>query len=132
MTNSILIGKTIYKLLSESQELTKYLENKIYPLVADSDTTFPFITFSRDNVTPSALTKDGIHEDTVSFSIMVVSNAYLVSLEIANLIRGIFEKKKIIGEDLVMNYVELSGIIEDYQEDSFTQNLRFTCKVTNK
>ena len=44
MTNSILLGKSIYKLLSASPELKTYVDSKIFPLIADNDVSFPFIT----------------------------------------------------------------------------------------
>lgn len=131
MTNSILISKTIYELLNASKNLKSYVDERIYPLVAESDTSFPFITYSRDSVSPSSHTKDGLHEDTVSFSILVVSNNYLNSLEIANICRGIFEKRKITSDDLVLEYTELVGIVEEFMDDSYTQSLKFTGVVRN-
>lgn len=131
MTNSILISKTIYELLNGSEKLKVFVGDRIYPLVAESDTSFPFITYTRDSISPSSHTKDGLHEDTVSFSILVVSNAYLNSLEIANICRGIFEKRKIVSEDLVLEYTELVGIVEEFMDNSYTQSLKFTTKVIN-
>lgn len=131
MTNSILISKTIYELLNASKNLKSYVDERIYPLVAESDTSFPFITYSRDSISPSSHTKDGLHEDTVSFSILVVSNNYLNSLEIANICRGIFEKRKITSDDLVLEYTELVGIVEEFMDDSYTQSLKFTSIVRN-
>lgn len=132
MTNSILLGKSIFNLLSASTDLQKYIGTKIYPLVADNDVSFPFITYSRESVYPSDSTKDGYHEDTCTFSVLVVSQKYIESLEIANICRGIFEKRRIISEGLILEYVMLESISEDYTENSFTQNLTFTCKVTDK
>lgn len=132
MTNSILLGKSIFKLLSASEELKTYVDKRIYPLIADNDTSFPFITYSRDSIYPSSSTKDGYHEDTCTFSILIVSLEYLKSLEIANICRGIFEKRKIESEGLILEYVELTSISEEYQDNSYIQNLSFQCKVTDK
>lgn len=134
MTNSILLGKAIFKLLSESRELqeVKIDPKKIMPLIADNDISFPFITYSRDSIYPSSLTKDGIHEDTCTFSIFIVSQKYIESLEIANICRGIFEKRKLESEGLILEYVQLSSVTEEYQDNSYVQNLSFQCKVTDK
>lgn len=94
MTNSILLGKSIYKLLSASPELKTYVDSKIFPLIADNDVSFPFITYSRDSIYPSSSTKDGYHEDTCTFSILIVSQEYLTSLEIANICRESLRKGK--------------------------------------
>lgn len=125
MVNSILIGKTIYKLLTESDELKKYVGNKIYPLVADNDVSFPFIIYYRTNIR-NLVDKDGYYEDEVSFSVIVVSNKYLESLEIANIVRGIFEKKK-LTEDIYNCTVE--DIDEDFRENAYIQQIYFNCKM---
>lgn len=125
MVNSILIGKTIYKLLTESDELKEYVGNKIYPLVADENVSFPFVIYYRTNI-KNLTNKDGYYEDEVSFSVIVVSNKYLESLEIANIIRSIFEKRQ-LTEDIYNVTVE--DIDEDFRENAYIQQLYFNCKM---
>lgn len=126
MVDSILIGKTIYNLLNSSDELKKYVDNKIYPLVADEGVTFPFVVFYRTQIR-NVVCKDGYYEDEVGFSIIAVSNKYLESLEIANIIRSIFEKKK-LTETIYNCTVE--DIDEDYKENAYIQQIYFNCKIT--
>ena len=65
MDNSILIGKYIYKLLTEDEVLAKIVTpKKIFPLVANAETTYPFIVYSRTGLNVEYC-KDGIVEDTV-------------------------------------------------------------------
>ena len=90
MNNSILIGKLIYERLSSNPELKEYVNDKIFPLIAEQETTFPYIAFSKDSITPY-YTKGGNYEDTVSVQIIVASTDYLESLNIANIVRKIFE-----------------------------------------
>lgn len=125
MVNSILIGKTIYKLLSESEELKQYVGDKVYPLIADEDVTFPFIVYYRTQIRSNGC-KDGYYEDDVSFTIIVVSNNYLQSLEIANVVRKIFEKKR-LTEDIT--YCTVDDIDEDYRENAYVQQIYFSCKM---
>lgn len=125
MVNSILIGKTIYKLLSESEDLQKFVGDKVYPLVANDDVTFPFITYYRTDITSNGC-KDGYYEDDVTFTIIVVSNKYFETLEIANIVRSIFEKKR-LTENITNCIVE--SIDEDYREGGFIQQLYFRCKM---
>ena len=127
MIDSILIGKTLYKLLTESNELKEYVGENIYPLIADDGVTFPFIIYFRTSI-KNVSCKDGYFEDEVSFSVMVVSNKYIESLEIANLVRGILEKKKL--SDKIYNCT-VEDVDEDYKENAFVQILYFNCKVTN-
>ena len=128
MVNSILIGKTIYKLLTDSDELKDYVGNKIYPLIADDGVTFPFIIYYRTSIR-NTVCKDGYYEDEVSFSIIAVSNSYIQSLEIANIIRSIFEKKKL--SDTIFNCT-VEDIDEDYRDNAYVQQLDFNCKITSK
>lgn len=127
MVNSILIGKTIYKLLTDSDELKNYVGNKIYPLIADDGVTFPFIIYYRTSIR-NTVCKDGYYEDEVSFSIIAVSNSYIQSLEIANIIRSIFEKEKLT--DNIYNCA-VEDIDEDYRDNAYVQQLDFNCKITN-
>ena len=131
MTNSILIGKVIYKLLKEDPDLKGYIGSRIFPLVAENDTNYPFITYSRDTIFPSMSTKDGSHEDTCNFSILIVSDEYMNSLEIANICRRIFEKRTIISESMILEYISMTDITEEYSENAYTQRIGFTCKITN-
>lgn len=127
MVNSILIGKTIYKLLESSDKLKEYVGNKIYPLVADNDVTFPFVVYYRTNI-KNLTNKDGYYEDEVSFSVIVVSNKYMESLEIANIVRSIFEKRQ-LTEDIYNCTVE--DIDEDYRDNAYIQQIYFNCKMSN-
>lgn len=130
MTNSILIGKIIYSKLSTSETLTTMLgeENKIFPIIADNDVKYPFVVYKRLSVS-SLQTKDGFGEDIVSFEITVVHNNYVGSLNIANEIRKILEKKKI--ESNIMNIYnnKIQNISEDYVGDAYVQKLIFTCNI---
>ncbi len=129
MTNSIFISKAIFQLLA-NDEVLKESVTAIYPLIAENDAKFPFITFTRDNIFTSVC-KDGLFEDKVTFSIMVVSANYIGSLEIANRVRAIFEKNKIYTTDVTLHSVRLTGVDESYNENSYIQNLSFDCVITN-
>lgn len=129
MTNSIFISKAIFQLLA-NDEVLKESVTAIYPLIAENDAKFPFITFSRDNIFTSVC-KDGLFEDKVTFSITVVSANYIGSLEIANRVRAIFEKNKINTTDVTLHSVRLTGVDESYNENSYIQNLSFDCVITN-
>lgn len=126
MLNSILISKVIYSILIEDEEINKYINKQIYPLVAEANTNFPFITFTRDSINTIS-SKDGYYEDNIIFSINVVSANYLSSLEIANRVRQLFQRKKISSNDLNLYDVKLTSINEEYNDNAYVQALTFSC-----
>lgn len=127
MTDSILIGKHIYKLLSENEELKGHINDKVFPIIAEDGTTFPFVIYERNSIKGNYC-KDGLIEDEVSFGIMVVSLSYLESIEIAQIIRKIFDKNKLLGD--IYN-CRLETINEDYRDNAYIQQLNFNCKIRN-
>ena len=67
MDNSLLVGKYIYKLLAEDDVLsTKVTPKKIFPLVANADTTYPFIVYARTGLMADYC-KDGTIENRIDF-----------------------------------------------------------------
>ncbi|MBD5386331.1 hypothetical protein HDR70_00335 [bacterium] len=127
MTDSILIGKHIYKLLSENEELSGHISDKVFPIIAEDGTTFPFVIYERNSIKGNYC-KDGLIEDEVSFGVMVVSLSYLESIEIAQIIRKIFDKNRLLGD--IYN-CRLEQISEDYRDNAYIQQLNFNCKIRN-
>lgn len=129
MTNSILIGKVIYNTLIEDDVIQSYVGSRVFPLVAEQSTTFPFIVYYRNGVQNTNYTKDGYSEDSVEFTVIAVSNKYDSSLMIANQIRKVLEKKKITSEDMVITNIRLVDIDESWSDNSYIQTLNFLCTV---
>lgn len=127
MDNSLLIGKYIYKLLSEDDTLQK-LSSKIYPLVAKADTTYPFVVYSRTNLYPTYC-KDGVIENTLDVQVIAVSDNYVESLEVANQIRNVLELKRYKDENIFITDCRLSSVAEEFIEDAFIQKMTFTIKT---
>ena len=127
--NSLLVGKYIYRMLSEDEVLSgKVTSRKIFPLVANADTTYPFIVYSRTGLTVEYC-KDGTVEDTVDFLILSVSDNYVESLEVANQIRSILENKRYKDDTIQISSIRLSSVQEEYMEDAYIQRLNFTIKT---
>lgn len=127
MSKSILVGKIINSTLSNNTDITTYVGNKIFPLVALNGTTYPFITYSRTNVYIENGSKDGWIGDTVSFQIVVESNKYDESCEIAQLVRESFENHTLSNDELTIYNIHLTGITEMFGNDDFIQTLDFEC-----
>ena len=132
MTNSILIGKAIYNVLMEDETIQRYVSGRVFPLVAEQSTNYPFIVYWRNGVQSVNYTKDGYGEDSVDFTVLAVSDKYQVSILIANLIRMVLEKRRIISEDMLITNVRLVGIDESWSDNAYIQTLNFQCTVNSK
>ena len=129
MTNSILIGKDIYEKLMGDATIQSYVEGRIFPLVAEQSTKFPFIVYWRNEIQNVNYTKDGYNEDLVEFTVVAASDKYNVSLRLANQIRKVLEVRKIASEDMIISNIRLVGIDESWSENTYIQTLNFTCTV---
>lgn len=128
MTNSIFIGKWVYNQLKENATLKKLVPNKIFPLVAEQTTTFPFIVYWRNNITSDSC-KDGFHQDQVSFTVSCVSDNYTQSLQLANECRKSLEGMRYLYDGMTISFCKLTSIDETFQENAFVQMLTFECTV---
>ena len=115
---SLEVGKEIYSILSKNKSLTDKVGNKIYPIIVEKDTNYPFIVYKRSNVIPD-YTKDYHFKDYVIVDIICVSNHYVESVEIASLVRESLEDKR-IGD---INSIRLESADEDFIDDASIQTL---------
>lgn len=121
---SLEVGKEIYSILSKNKSLTDIVGNKIYPIIVEKDTNYPFIVYKRSNVIPD-YTKDYHFKDYVIVDIICVSNHYVESVEIASLVRESLEDKR-IGD---INSIRLEGADEDFIDDAYIQTLSFNLTI---
>ena len=122
--NSLKVGKEIYSHLKENKSLTDIVGNKIYPIIVEKDTNYPFIVYKRSNVIPD-YTKDYHFKDYVIVDIICVSNHYVESVEIASLVRQSLEDKR-IGD---INSIRLESADEDFIDDAYIQTLTFNLTI---
>lgn len=127
MDNTILIWKYLRPLLVENETLEELMDiNNIFPLVAKEGTKYPFIIYSRDNITP-VYTK-GIYggwDNTITLSLRVYSSDYTQSINIANAVRNAIEWQQFENEEIKIHPIELQSCFESFSEDGFCQTLTF-------
>lgn len=123
MMDSLNIGKAIYTILQTSIDIDK----KIYPLIADEGTTFPFIIYKRTGLTPES-TKDNTNEN-VSVEINIASSNYSESIDLAIKVRKALEHKKGTYSDIAIEDIAIDDATEDYIEDTFIQTLTFKIEL---
>lgn len=123
MMDSLNIGKAIYTILQTSIDIDK----KIYPLIADEGTTFPFIIYKRTGLTPES-TKDNTNEN-VSVEINIASSNYSESIDLAIKVRKALEHKKGTYSDIAIEDIVIDDATEDFIEDTFIQTLTFKIEL---
>ncbi|KAA6344040.1 hypothetical protein EZS27_008297 [termite gut metagenome] len=121
----ISVLKSIHSLLSNNTELTAIVNNKMFPLIALSDTAFPFIVYRKGSVNIEYC-KDGLIADNFNVEIIVASKTYNESVEIAEIVRNTIELKKIDN----IKSIRLSSATEDFNEDTYIQYLTFDTKIS--
>lgn len=122
---SLEVGKEIYSLLNGDSRLTTLVGNKIYPIIVEKETSYPFIVYKRSNIIPD-YTKDFHLKDNVIIDIICVSNDYANGIEIAEIVRDILEDKR--TNDI--QSIRLESADEDYIDDAFVQTLSFNLTIT--
>lgn len=127
MSHSILIGKLIYGALSQDSSIASYVGTSIFPLVAEAETDFPFICYSRLNVYDEYGTKDGWSSDKVQFQIVVESDKYDEACEIADVVRSLFENSILTNSTLKIYNVHMTSISESFGSDDYNETLIFEC-----
>lgn len=130
MIKSIKIGKLINSQLTSNEQLTSLIgENKVFPIVAPNETQFPFCVYQRSNATPYRLTKDGIPCDTVTFTVIVASDSYFESVDVAQAVREALEVPHMSNSELAMHDTYMVSISESYEAATYIQQMQFTTRV---
>ena len=130
MDNTLLIWKYLKPLLTQNQELTKYINAAyMYPCAAVlTDTHYPFLIYRRESITPEYtkhIPNASGWVNNISISVTVVSDNYDESAYIANLVRNILENARIRNDEIKIMDIELASSYESYNDDAYQQNLIF-------
>lgn len=127
-TNSLLVTKYILKILESSEEVRKFFNDKIFPLEADFGSKYPFCAILRTGMRPASA-KDGLYEDNVYFSVVVVSDTYGSAIDGANLIRNNLDRTYYIDSEISIRSILLENATETWQDNKFFQELMFVANV---
>lgn len=121
---SIQIGKLIRAALTTNLKLVELIGNKIFPIVSKEGTAYPFVVYRRAGITPSYV-KDGRASESASVEIIVASNNYTSSVEIADLVRDTIDGKGMTYDGMTVYQVQLISADEEFIEDTYIQSLTF-------
>lgn len=130
---SLELGRVVKSILLQDEEISRQVGSKIFPLISDKGTSFPFIVYRRDGLTPSTNKDKLIFDTQVRMSFIVASSDYRQGLEICSKVIDVLlaSQGRTIG-GLEITDLELQDTSEEYREDTFLQLLSITVNIKNK
>lgn len=111
------IGSEIRNVILSSAKVAKAVETKVFPLIANNGTTFPFIVYRRNGYSPTS-DKDTLTE-SVYIEMAIVCNNYEQSVSIANDVADVL----ICYSSDTVEEIKVTNISEDFISDSFVQKV---------
>ena len=91
---SLQIGKAIYHLLKKDSRIKEKVGSKIYPLIVEESTTFPFIIYKRTNITPNYTKGSYSVNESVTVDVVIASKDYIDTIELADYVRDALEGRR--------------------------------------
>ena len=128
----IQIGKAVYQILSNDTKVKEKVKSKIYPLVANQGTTFPFIIYKRTGIEPVTSKDRFICSELTTVDVTVASDRYDESIELAELVKDTLSGKNGIYSGINIIDINMISAGEDYIEDTFIQTLTFNIKTNGR
>lgn len=130
--NTIFFGKAIKTLLNTTEINTKIGLNKVYPLVnsdASESITYPFLVYQR-YASNKENDKEKTRLDYLSYEIVVASDGYDNSLEVADMVINALDNKRgLVVEGFTVKKISLKNSSEKAQYVAnklvYFQNLMF-------
>ena len=118
------VGKELVNILSGSSAVKTALGNKIFPLIAVPNTTFPFMVYRRSYYTPEN-NKD-YEGEKVGVEMVICATRYEDGVDIADKVATAVNHAR----TNMIDDIEITNISENYVEDTFTQqvNIEITLK----
>lgn len=114
---SILIGLHIKRVLEQEEAVTRYVGNRIFPVVAQLGVeAFPFIGYDMTGGTGDS-TKDGTTDDVASVRLSVVAKSYEEAIKIGNAVRYAFEGKTAVYEEFAVTECANVTYNDEYIDD---------------
>lgn len=126
MNNTLKLTKYVLDMLKNDDNVKDVIDtNNIYPVDARLGTKFPFAVVTRTSITASNA-KDGLYEDVVYFSVIIVDDTYSGSINIATVIRNALDRRAYQNEEVSISQILLTNATENLYNDVFIQQLDFS------
>ena len=111
------IGSEIRNVILSSTTVKNAVDTKVFPLIANAGTTFPFIVYRRSSYSPQS-DKDALTE-TVYMEIAIICNNYEQSVSIANDVADVLLAYKSDN----IEEIKVTNISEEFISNSFVQKV---------
>lgn len=111
------IGQEIRNAILSSTAVKNAVDTKVFPLIANAGTTFPFIVYRRSSYSPLS-DKDTLTE-SVYMEIAIITTNYEQSVSIANDVADVL----IHYESSIIEEIKITNISEEFISDSFVQKI---------
>ena len=111
------IGSEIRNVILSSTAVKNAVDTKVFPLIANAGTTFPFIVYRRSSYSPIS-NKDVLNE-SVYMEIAIICNNYEQSVSIANDVADVL----LAYESDTIEEIKVTNISEEFISDSFVQKV---------
>ena len=111
------IGSEIRNVILSSSAVKNAVDTKVFPLIANAGTTFPFIVYRRSSYSPIS-NKDVLNE-SVYIEIAIICNNYEQSVSIANDVADAL----IQYESGTIEEIKVTNISEEFISNTFVQKV---------
>ena len=111
------IGSEIRNVILSSTAVKNAVGTKVFPLIANAGTTFPFVVYRRSSYSPQS-DKDVLSE-SVYMEIAIISTNYEQSVSIANDVADTL----IQYESDTIEEIKVTNISEEFISNSFVQKV---------
>ena len=111
------IGSEIRNVILSSAAVKNAVDTKVFPLIANAGTTFPFVVYRRSSYSPQS-DKDVLSE-SVYMEIAIICNNYEQSVSIANDVADVL----LAYESDTIEEIKVTNISEEFISDSFVQKV---------
>lgn len=119
------IGKDIKTLLMADTEVTNAIGEKLFPLVGNAGTSFPFVVYRRSSYKPYS-NKD-YSDEIVYMELAVLSDKYSESVDVADKVANALEHKETINIDDII----IDNSTEEFNDDIYIQKITIQIVVNN-
>lgn len=124
------IGALIKRLLAD-MSINDRLKGRIYPVVAEQKTPFPFVTYKRSGVALESDKDMSYRYGMISVDIIIVGSSYSQSLDIASAIVDEMPDYPINLDGFDISDIRLANAVEDFQDEAYIQALTFNIVIDN-
>lgn len=139
------LGKAIYNILSENEDVAALVGTKIFPLAAPSATMFPFVVYEVYNDAPTKV-KDGVSTlDSYDVRVTAYADSYNNTVRVGDKLRLALDRRTTypyssyppaVSGNVRVQSINLENQYDEFDEDAgprgvWRQTLQFQIRVVN-